>query len=444
MFIDRGTLLDLEIFATSGPSRLTILSLVDRTRTEAGRQNLRRRLSAPAETAGDIEVLQDAHQTVTPDLAAFRTCLDRADPDGALRYLNSRWELPTVRNWLTRTLAGVLFGLRYSAYLQDIAKGQPRVLALLRGADEIRRRLSSVSNPLLRGLAENLGAQLNTPECTGLLRIGERRSGSSRLAFDQHARGKAKERLLLLADLLGQFESLWSIAAATVEHGWTYPTAGNRLRIEGLTHPFLGKQAVANTFELGAEVRVCFLTGPNMAGKSTFLKAVAVAMILAQVGSGVPAVSMEFAPVRTVFSSVQIVDNIGAGESFYLAEVRRIHGLAVAVREYGSAVAVIDEPFRGTNAHDAAEATLAVITRLAAHKSVVTLVASHLGEVGSLIANDARIRSLHFAADVSAEPPRFDFKLRDGVSNQRLGMILLRQEHVLELLELSVPSPGAA
>jgi len=443
VFIDKGTLLDLEIFATPAPNGLTVFSLVDRTRTELGRQKLRRRLSEPAETPDEIKVLQEAHQTIASDLAAFRTSLDRADPDGALRYLNSRWELPTARNWLTRSLAGVWLGLRYSAYLQDVAKGQPRVLALLRGASEIRRRMSAVRNPVLRALGDAISVQLDAPECEALLRFGERPSGGSRLAFDQHARGKAKERLFALADCLGQFEASWSIAAATVEHGWSYPTVGDRLRINGLTHPFLSKRAVSNTFELGAEVRVCFLTGPNMAGKSTFLKAVAVATILAQVGSGVPAVSMEFVPVRTVFSSVQIVDNIGAGESFYLAEVRRIRGLAVAVREYGSAVAVIDEPFRGTNAHDAAEATLAVITRLAAHKSVVTIVASHLGEVGSLIANDARIRALHFAADVSKEPPRFDFQLRDGVSSQRLGMILLNQEHVLDLLDQSRTGPGA-
>ncbi len=174
-----------------------------------------------------------------------------------------------------------------------------------------------------------------------------------------------------------------------------------------------------------------------MAGKSTFLKAVGVAMVLAQIGSGVPAAAMEFPPVRTVFSSVQIADSLSTGESFYLAEVRRIRGLAEAVRDYGSAVAVVDEPFRGTNVHDATEATLAVMRRLAGHPLVVTIVASHLGEIGPLVANDPRILSLHFAADLSDESPRFDFQLRDGVSHQRLGMLLLEQERVLELLEQS-------
>lgn len=173
-----------------------------------------------------------------------------------------------------------------------------------------------------------------------------------------------------------------------------------------------------------------------MAGKSTFLKATALAVVLAHVGAGVPALSMEFAPVETVFSSVQIVDNLTAGESFYLAEVRRMGALASALDGHGSAVAVVDEPFRGTDVHDAAEATLGVITRLAAHPAALVLVASpHVGEVVPNILSDPRIKFLHFAADVTGEQPRFDYRLRDGVSEQRLGMMLLRQEGVLDHLE---------
>src|SRR5206468_12878739 len=82
---------------------------------------------------------------------------------------------------------------------------------------------------------------------------------------------------------------------------------------------------------------------------------------LAHAGCGVPAESMEFPITGTIFSSV----------------VRRIRSLALALHDHGSAVAVVDEPFRGTNVHDAAEATLAVITRLAAHPAALAFVASH-------------------------------------------------------------------
>jgi len=178
-----------------------------------------------------------------------------------------------------------------------------------------------------------------------------------------------------------------------------------------------------------------------MAGKSPFLKAVAVSMLLAHAGCGVPAESMEFPITGTIFSSVQIVDNLSAGESFYLAEVRRIRSLALALHDHGSAVAVVDEPFRGTNVHDAAEATLAVITRLAAHPAALVFVASHLAEVVPAILDDPRICLFHFAADVTGEQPQFDYRLRQGLSTQRLGMTLLRQEHVLDFLE---PSAGSS
>jgi DNA mismatch repair ATPase MutS len=181
-----------------------------------------------------------------------------------------------------------------------------------------------------------------------------------------------------------------------------------------------------------------------MAGKSTFLKATALAVLLAHTGSGVPAASMEFVPVGSVFSSVQIVENLSAGESFYLAEVRRIGALATALADYGSAVAVVDEPFRGTNVHDAAEATLALVTRLAAHPAALTFVASHVGEVIPTILADPRIAFFYFAGDATCDPPRFDYRLRGGVSDQRLGMTLLRQEGVLDRLERLLKANGVS
>lgn len=199
-------------------------------------------------------------------------------------------------------------------------------------------------------------------------------------------------------------------------------------------HPFVADCA-PNDLSLAPATRVCFVTGPNMAGKSTFLKAMAIAMLLAHAGCGVPAAAMTFAPAPTIFSSVQNHDDLAAGESFYLAEVRRVRALALALRNGAPAFAVLDEPFRGTNVHDAAEATLAVIMRLAAHPAALVFVASHLADVVPALEVDPRVRLLRFDADLAGGAPRFDFRLRDGVSAQRLGMTLLRQEGVLDLLD---------
>jgi DNA mismatch repair protein MutS len=431
MFLDSATLQDLEIVPTPLTRGTTLWSLVDRTRTRVGREVLRERLLAPPHAADQILALQRAHQVLAAEASAYRTTLDRADSDGVEGYLRLNWQLPSDMP------AAIRFRKWSRQYLQNVEQGQTSVTVFLEAAAHLRGRLAVADATVLTDLGEQIAALLETPDARELRRLASRQSLAAKCAFDQLARETAQPLLASLLLCVGRVEALWSLGVATLEHGWTYPQPSSQLRAVGLVHPFLGPRAVPNDLHLDEQVRVCFVTGPNMAGKSTFLKAVAIAVLLAHAGCGVPAVSMEFRTVGTVFSSVHVVDNLSAGESFYLAEVRRIAALAVALSDHGSAVAVVDEPFRGTNVHDAAEATLAVITRLAAHPAALVLVASHVGEVVPAILDDPRIALFQFAADVTAEQPRFDYRLRAGVSAQRLGMTLLRQERVLDLLEHS-------
>ena len=440
MFVDLATLQDLEILATPTVRGTTVWSLVNRTRTRVGSDALRERFLNPPHTVDEILALQRAHQALAGAANDYRRTLDRVASDAVERYLNATWQLPRDMPPLMR------FRRWYRQYLLDVERGRTLMSALFGAAADLHGRLAQTDAVILRELGDEIGVLIHgaaTQELRGALSQRTSATSASLIQFDQLARGSAKASLTRLLQCVGRLEALWSIGVATAEHGWTYPRPSSssrlRLRASGLFHPFLGRDAVANDIQFDDEVRVCFVTGPNMAGKSTFLKATAVAVFLAHLGSGVPAASMEFAPVGTVFSSVQIIDNLIAGESFYLAEVRRIGALATALADHGSAVAVVDEPFRGTNVHDAAEATLAVITRLAAHPGVLAFVASHVGEVVPSILHDRRIAFCNFAADISGDQPRFDYRLREGVSQQRLGMTLLRQEGILDSLERSIP-----
>jgi DNA mismatch repair protein MutS len=444
MPLDPATLQDLHVLSTSTPRGPTLLSLVDRTRSRAGREALRQRLVAPSDSAEGILALQRAHQSLAADAAGYRAAFDRIDSDGAERYLNSNWQLPSTRPAVTRFVEGLWRPRWFRDYLREVANGQFRIVSLLRAAGDLSSKLSATKAESLQELGAKLAALLSAREAQGLLSLGGRKSTSGHVAFDQLVRDAAKPLLLEIISHLGTVEAMWSFGVATAEHGWSYPRPAAQLRTVGLFHPFLGRAAVANDLHLDHQTRVCFVTGPNMAGKSTFLKAVGIAVLLAHAGCGVPAASMEFATVRTIFSSVHVVDNLSAGESFYLAEVRRIKSLAVALHGHGSAVAVLDEPFRGTNVHDAAEATLAVISRLVSHHAALVFVASHLAEIVPSVVDDPRVCLLHFSADVTDERPVFDYQLRRGLSTQRLGMILLKQEGVLELLERSGSTADAA
>jgi DNA mismatch repair protein MutS len=435
MVIDGDTLRDLDVISTSVPRGKTLLDLVDRTRTRSGRDHLRRRLTMRTPSSSTIEALQHAHQLLAADSGTYRATLDRADLDGVERYLNSNWQHPDSRGRLTIFVNGIWQPRWYRDYLREVRAGRTCVHGLLRAAADLQTRLSGTSAVALQQTAESLASLLSTKEAQSLLQLSGRESTAGLVAFDRLARGKGKAVLDEISDLAGATEAMWSIGVATVENGWAYPLVGARFSVRALIHPFLGDRSVSNDLSLDEAVRVCFVTGPNMAGKSTFLKAVAIAVLLAQAGSGVPASSMEFTAVGAIFSSVNIVDNVNAGESFYLAEVRRIAALARALHDNGSALAIVDEPFRGTNVHDAAEATLAIVTRLAAHPSALVLMASHIGEIVPSISADPRIGLFNFAADLSGDRPRFDYRLREGVSTQRLGMVLLRQEGVLDLLD---------
>lgn len=434
MFVDSATLQDLEIVPTPTVRGTTLWSLIDRTRTRVGSEALRQRLLSPPHCATDILALQRAHQVLAAEASTYRHALDQAAADDVERYLNANWQLPRDMPPLRRLRRW------YRQYLQAVERGHTAVTSLVDSAAELRGRLAQTDAAILQALGDEIGTLLDAAATQELRGVLSKRASSAIFRFDQLARENARSSLARLLQCVGRLEALWSVGVATSEHGWTYPRPSSRLRAVGLYHPFLGRSAVSNDLRLDDRVRVCFVTGPNMAGKSTFLKATAVAVLLAHIGSGVPAASMEFVPVGTVFSSVQIIDNLSAGESFYLAEVRRIGALAAALADHGSAVAVIDEPFRGTNVHDAADATVAVIARLAAHPAALVLVASHVPEVVPTIRADPRIAFFYFAADIAGDRPRFDYRLREGVSEQRLGMALLRQEAVLDRLERSAKS----
>jgi DNA mismatch repair protein MutS len=426
MFIDAATLRDLEIVPAPTARDTTLWSLLNRTRTRVGSEALRHQLLNPPQSADAILALQRAHQRLAADAEAYLQTLDRAAADTVERYLNVTWQLPCempplmrLRSWYTR-------------YMQEAERGRALLKALFESAADLRIRLGRTDSVILQRLGDDIAKALDMATMQALRRAV---AHASTIDVDQLARGRARSDIICLLQYVGRVEALRSMGVATSEHGWTYPKPSTRLRASGLFHPFLGRNAVRNDLHLDEHIRVCFITGPNMAGKSTFLKATAIALLLAHTGCGVPATCMEFVPVGCVFSSVDLVDNLSAGESFYLAEVRRIGALAAALADHDSALAVIDEPFRGTNVHDANEATLAVITRLVAHPAALVLVASHLVQVAPAILDDRRIAFFCFAADVAGEQPRFDYCLRPGVSEQRLGMTLLRQEGVLDSLE---------
>ena len=151
-----------------------------------------------------------------------------------------------------------------------------------------------------------------------------------------------------------------------------------------------------------------------------------------------PAREFHFVPVQRLFSSFSLNDDLRNGVSYFRAEALRAKAIAQAIADGYSVVALLDEPFKGTNVKDALDASLAILKRFATKADCLFVFSSHLIELSEALKVTEQIRCGYFEAEEGAGRLRFDYLLRSGISKQRLGMRVLQEEGVFELLDRPV------
>lgn len=207
----------------------------------------------------------------------------------------------------------------------------------------------------------------------------------------------------------------------------------NRLLATGLCHPCIEK-AVGNPVSLRGDSNVLFLTGANMAGKSTLMKAVGIGLYLAHMGFPVAADSMEFSVRDGLYSSINVADNIGLGYSHFYAEVVRVKQAAEAAASGKRLLLMFDELFKGTNVKDAYDGTLAVTEGFAEYHECLFIVSTHIIEVGDALKNRENIRFVFMPTVMDGARPRYPYTLQEGITEDRQGMMIIRNEGILEML----------
>src|SRR5690606_32867402 len=124
-----------------------------------------------------------------------------------------------------------------------------------------------------------------------------------------------------------------------------------------------------------------FLTGANMSGKSTLMRTLGIAALLAHTGMGVPAASMRISFLNGIISNMHVQDSIVLGESYFFAEVKRMKLTAQKLAESEYNLVLMDELFKGTNVHDAYECSMAVIEGLSYKRKNIMVLSTHLYEL---------------------------------------------------------------
>lgn len=171
-----------------------------------------------------------------------------------------------------------------------------------------------------------------------------------------------------------------------------------------------------------------------MAGKSTFIKAVGIAVYLAHLGMGVPAQQMELCFFDGLLSNIHVADNLIKGESYFFNEVQRVKNTIQQISDGKKWLILIDELFKGTNVQDAMKCSTAVVEGLRKMPTAIFILSTHLYEIGAHLQQYTNIQFKYFETCVTNNQLTFHYQLKNGISNDRLGYLILQREGVVDLL----------
>ena len=242
-----------------------------------------------------------------------------------------------------------------------------------------------------------------------------------------------RERIVHAADMVAQLDYWQSLAQVGRTNNWCRPELDQEanLDIREGRHPvveaMLGRaNFVPNDFRLDAARRLCLLTGPNMAGKSTVLRQVAIICLLAQMGSMVPASAARLGLVDRLFSRVGASDNLAQGQSTFMVEMMETARiLRQATRR---SLVILDEIGRGTSTYDGVALAWAVVEDLAkrAGGELRTLFATHYHELTALEGRIAGVFTMNIAIREYNNDILFLHKLVPGPSDRSYGVEVAR------------------
>jgi len=251
-------------------------------------------------------------------------------------------------------------------------------------------------------------------------------------------RNQGYQRLKTLLDIVYQLDVFISVSEVSKIKGYSFPVvnkSGNRLlKLQGLFHPFLDNP-VPNNVEFDYYQNICFVTGANMAGKSTFLKSVGIAVYLSQLGFPVPAANMETSVFEGIITTINLADNIHQGNSHFFTEVSRVKYVAKKLALSQNILIIFDELFRGTNVKDAFDASLAIISAFSKLRKSFFIVSTHIVEVANELLKIKNIKFSYMETSFNNEIPSYSYKLRDGITEERLGMWIVKNEGIVEIIE---------
>lgn len=258
------------------------------------------------------------------------------------------------------------------------------------------------------------------------------------IKYDFLLRIQLREEMQKLTRVIFYLDVYIAIASIAAERGFCYaqalPKADNILEVDGLFHPSV-KNAVGNSVLLNEDKNMFFLTGANMAGKSTLMKALGIAVYLAHMGFPIAANRMSFSVKDGVFSSINVSDNLSLGYSHFYAEVLRVKKVAEEVASSKDLYVIFDELFKGTNVKDAYDGTFAITEAFSENRNCFFIISTHIVEVGETLKEQYdNFNFVYLPTVMDGKIPKYTYDLKDGITTDRQGMMIVENEGLLDII----------
>lgn len=434
--IDKQTLDDLKIFGKIHGN--SIYGLFNHTRTRGGALILEEMFRYPLTDCEKINRRSSIIRYFMENQTGFPFRNEWFDSiDHYLGNRDNRTRLNPEENTLKRKLRGYIGAdTEYEQLQQGVLAG----IGIINGVSDLLEKTSQSDIPWRQEL-DHLGKIIQNPILSWALkeRKNKKPAFEKMVEYDQMFRYEGYELLKKILYNIYQLDVYLTVAEVACKSGFVpgraLPAGKNILNLEGIYHPLL-PQAVPNSIHTDNNNNLIFLTGANMAGKSTFMKTFGIIIFLAHMGFPLPAKKVEFSVQKGMYTTINLPDNLNVGYSHFYAEVLRVKKVAEQASHCENLIIIFDELFRGTNVKDAYDATVAIAGAFAGKKNCTFMISTHIIEAGQELQKQCNnINYIYLPTVMEGNTPTYTYTLKPGITNDRHGMMIIHNEGILDILK---------
>ena len=246
-------------------------------------------------------------------------------------------------------------------------------------------------------------------------------------------RNRIKDEVLEIkktADVISEIDALISLSVCSDEYNLVRPTLNDENKIEIIDgrHPVIEKVSkdayVPNDVLMDSATDVLLITGPNMSGKSTYMRELAIIIIMAQMGSFVPAKSANLPIIDKIFTRIGASDDLVSGESTFMVEMKEAQNALVHATK--NSLILFDELGRGTATYDGMSLAEAILEYVAKNIKCKTLFSTHYHELTTLESEFLNVKNVHVAAKEEGNMITFLHKVQNGPADKSYGIHVAR------------------